>query len=353
MNVRMVSIAAWTLLLGLLTAGGLLGSYLVTQADSKARAEAHPPPLDFEVEWERLGGVLDTAIAQPHADVWTGQYQAGFAFEGTTFRLVPASGFALELRSCMGPLVRSFGTSQQSAHRIDLHALAEQHEFSDVTPDSLYTVEWGERHYLIAPGQLASFARAINFGVEPRCSADGEFLLKQGDEARAAEGAPLLPDSARGYIRTTPLHVHSTRVELVENTAERGPVVPLPERVLRYRITLSSGRRDGISEGLELQDIADVVYRDHWQAMRVIEVSETESVALYTDSIAESFRSSAPEDLERNPVVLIDHPNRGEMIGPLVGAVYTTGSSMLDMTAQRCPIEPALKPAQSGLRNCE
>jgi len=54
-------------------------------------------------------------------------------------------------------------------------------------------VPWSQRHYLIPADDVLGFANQINAEREPRETPHGSFLLRRGDEKKAAPGQPTLP----------------------------------------------------------------------------------------------------------------------------------------------------------------
>lgn len=56
-----------------------------------------------------------------------------------------------------------------------------------------YSVEWGERRYLIPPRQIKAFCDQVEKGLEPRSEIFGRWwLLRLGDEHLKVDGVPEL-----------------------------------------------------------------------------------------------------------------------------------------------------------------
>lgn len=73
---------------------------------------------------------------------------------------------------------RSFGTLTKNGCRLVLAA-----EFpTDMVQPELQIIRWGDRHYLLPDSEIEVFQAAIQNGIEPRTTIEGEFLLKDGDE---------------------------------------------------------------------------------------------------------------------------------------------------------------------------
>lgn len=69
----------------------------------------------------------------------------------------------------------------------------------------LVHIAWGERSYLIATNQMVEFCNAINSGEEPRTHEHGGFLFREGDEYKATQGRPFIPEAYKKYLLGKPL----------------------------------------------------------------------------------------------------------------------------------------------------
>ena len=57
-----------------------------------------------------------------------------------------------------------------------------------VLPPTWRLVEWGDRRYILNRAQLLDFCIAVAKGSEPRTRRVGSFYLREGDDAKAANG---------------------------------------------------------------------------------------------------------------------------------------------------------------------
>ncbi len=86
--------------------------------------------------------------------------------------------------ACIPSRQRNFGTWTFADGCLMTHPA-----FDDGFVASKYLcVKWGQRHYLIRQGELDQFEAAIEDGIEPRTSIEGQFLLRHGDWELAVSG---------------------------------------------------------------------------------------------------------------------------------------------------------------------
>ena len=77
-------------------------------------------------------------------------------------------------------------------------------------------VRWGERLYLVGRDQGDEFCQAVNVGSEPRSRSWGrgvEFILRDSDWDRAAEGRPQVPAEWQGFLLPGPVIGRVTAVD--------------------------------------------------------------------------------------------------------------------------------------------
>ena len=95
-------------------------------------------------------------------------------------------------------------------------------------------VRWGSREYLIEPREMLSFASAINAGFEPRSTAAGDFLLREGDWELPIAGSPEIGEAWQRYILRSELQGEIT-------------FGPREDRTLGVSLGSVSGLRPGMS----------------------------------------------------------------------------------------------------------
>lgn len=71
--------------------------------------------------------------------------------------------------------------------------------------DGLWSVPWGDRHYLVSQTQWLIFCNAVNQGKEPRSGGLGEFFLRNGDERKPVGGLPTVPAPWNEYLLREPV----------------------------------------------------------------------------------------------------------------------------------------------------
>ena len=196
-----------------------------------------------------------SAQENPRPVELVGSYFAGHRYGGSRLTLKPDGHYIMESSDCTMAYVnsgrysvsdgvlsftilkdtaRSFGGGKT----VNLLNRKERKKFyGDEKPDPIDTrfllrvITWGQRVYLMEEDRMASFARAINLGIEPRENRSyepwfGSFYLREGDEARAVTGHPSLPAEQLRFILEKPITATITSISTEDNqkiaTLDRG-----------------------------------------------------------------------------------------------------------------------------------
>lgn len=218
-----------------------------TEAFRSPEAEATAKTLKVEIDQE---------LKAPGLPDWAGVYLYG---DGTGVNihlsLAPKKGYLFENYGCGGLYERNWGPVAWTGDRIRLtHTLPVDPDPRPVwrVPDELIPVRWGERHYLVAPGDgMITFCNAINAGDEPRDNIHrffGFFYLRQGDEMRLAEGVPSLPKEYQKYLLKSPIEAVITDVK---------PGARCQDQATSYSsilttVTVNAGSGHGLRTGMSL-----------------------------------------------------------------------------------------------------
>lgn len=186
----------------------------------------------------------------PHP--WAGEYYRGDGLgENISMSLAPDAGVSVIWTGCLGLYGANQGSIVERDGVLALQYEAPNRKGSGGFPDTLRSVHWGERRYLIPDDKRIDFVNDINLGREPRTRPYGRVLLARGDEVKQAPGFPDLPEHFRNLIRATPLQV-GVRV------AQRGEYKQVGEGLClsSYQLTLDHGLHDGLVEGVELRVVS-------------------------------------------------------------------------------------------------
>lgn len=196
-------------------------------------------------ELERRGARISRGANRSDAPEWAGSYYEGDGLgKNVALSLAPDEGFTFTWNGCLGLYDLNYGDVRVDQGRIHLTSVFEndQKGFGGFDP-VLTPVAWGERMYLIPPGDLIDFVNDVNAGWEPRDGVHGSFLLRRGDEERPVEGLPALPPELLGALLEEPIRAAVVSVSEEED--------PKPDD--RYRgiveIVLDRGAEDGVVEG--------------------------------------------------------------------------------------------------------
>ncbi len=197
---------------------------------------------------ERFADALQPIILQEISSLgnheWAGEYYCGDGMGyNLSLTMAPKSGYLFEARGCGGRYGRNYGpvTASKGRLRLAFRLPVERQRLSTIA-DQLIQVPWGSRRYLIPPKEMLEFCNAINAGTEPRTDIHGLHLLRYGDEAKAVQGLPIVPDEFKDYLLARPIEAEI--IEVRERTENSTLVV------------LNRGKIHGLLPGMELHVIA-------------------------------------------------------------------------------------------------
>ncbi|REK11910.1 MAG: hypothetical protein DWQ37_12875 [Planctomycetota bacterium] len=203
---------------------------------------------------------------------WAGSYYYGDGL-GVNVSLIlsPESGYVFEWHGCLGLYDRNYGDVTRDGDRVRLQFEFEndQQGFSGISPE-LLPIRWGDRHYLIPPGDVVAFCNAVNDGREPRDAGWGGFLLRVGDEAKPVKGFPRVPARYAAYLLAKPV-----RAEIVAI----GKSTPAQDAFSgrATQVTINKGTNAGLRVGMTLHvtepdtvDRVEIVKSEPEQSQAVI-----------------------------------------------------------------------------------
>ena len=193
--------------------------------------------------------LIDAEVQRLPGHPWAGEYYEGDGLGANiTISLSPMAGVAANWQGCLGLYGANAGLIEQAPNGNLAFKFSEPNPkgFGGF-PEAVTPVRWGARRYLVPPSRMLAFVNAINHGREPRTGSHGLFLLARGDETLPALGLPQIPDEYLASLRSKPLEVSVTKVEVlpdyrVEDYCEK-----------RYRLTIDHGSEDGLVVGVELE----------------------------------------------------------------------------------------------------
>ena len=221
---------------------------------SEAASEAHRKLIEQELK-------------SLHEHPWAGSYYDGDGL-GMNVRLdlAPRSGFVFTWHGCLGLYDLNYGKVEETGGRVKLVFRFPNDQKGLGIASELIPVLWGERHYLIPPDRVVDFTNAINAGFEPRNGLHGRFLLKDGDELKAARGKPKIPQEYSAYLLEHPIEAEISSVK--ESRVEDS------ERITN--IVLNVGTAQGVKQGMEFWVYApDRLYAN----ARITDVGNAQSLA--------------------------------------------------------------------------
>lgn len=226
---------------------------------------------------ERFADTLQPIILQEISSLanheWAGEYYCG---DGLGFNLsltmAPQSGYLFEASGCTGRYGRNYGPVTPSKGRLRLaFRLPVQRERLSTIADQLIQVHWGPRRYLIPPKEMLEFCNAVNAGTEPRTDIHGLHLLRWGDDAKAVQGLPTVPDEFKRYLLARPIEAE---------------IIEIRERAENSTVVLNRGKMHGLLPGMELH----IIEPNHpFESVRVTKVKGERCEATIT-----SFFDDAP-----------------------------------------------------------
>jgi hypothetical protein len=238
-----------------------------------------PPAFDSpeaEVRAEAVRDEVAAEVAGGADHAWAGTYYWGDGLgANVTVHLAPRAGFVFEWHGCLGLYGRNYGPLRDEGTHIVLEPeLANKAgEFAGID-EELLPVAWGARRYLIAAGRMNEFCNAVNEGSEPRNGVHGLFLLRNGDEAKPADGSPRRAEGAIDCLLGRPIEARIVSVG-PRRRHQRS------EEVVWYETTavLNAGREHGVWDGMRFY----VHAQGHsFESGRVTRVHERSSEAVFS-----------------------------------------------------------------------
>jgi len=179
---------------------------------------------------------------------WAGSYYRGDGLgENVSFAVAPHSGYVFEWHGCLGLYGLNYGAVAWTNGCIKLSFTFENKPgFGGIAPE-LIPVAWEFRRYLVPVDDIVGFCNAVNQGREPRSNVHGSYLLRKGDEKKAATRFPEVPERYRPYLLVEPIEAtviavgqYTTRPSITTWKFKNTPV------------TLDAGTNRGLLVGMEL-----------------------------------------------------------------------------------------------------
>jgi hypothetical protein len=218
---------------------------------------------------ERLEKIRAELVGSGSEAAWSGEYYEG---DGTGVNIVlslaPQSGFVFEWEGCLGVYDRNFGTVAAGSDRIELafHYFNLREQFRGLSPVFI-PVQWGERRYLVPPEKIDQFCTDANSGDEPRDSSVGFYLLRLGDEKKAARGLPDVPGDFGRLLLRAPLEPKI--IEVLDSWKH-------DTHLFLTRVRLDMGSDRGVVPGMRMSRIES----EQYQRLVIENVSEQSCTAI-------------------------------------------------------------------------
>lgn len=173
---------------------------------------------------------------------------AGHAWAGTYYRgdglgrnehlsLAPNAGYQYANHGCLGLYGEEHGTVELADGKLVLHP-------GNLFPENglgreFRIVDWGERRYLVEPGEMLSFVNKVNqlrFSEDEILGplADRRFYLRTSDREKPRVGLPILPPEFARLLLAKRIEGHVTAVD-------------------GEQLEVDLGSADGAFEGMELE----------------------------------------------------------------------------------------------------
>ena len=242
-------------------------------------------------------GLSPSIVAQENKEL-VGSYLFRFQWGGTELKLQPNGIFISTSSDCTQVFTSSgsysvtnnvltFTTKKLSVRSFsdnkehDLTKRKNRKKYLDTDepfkPETwdLQIVRWGQRIYLMDQNALGKFIDAINLGFEPR-EVDGyrvyygDFLLRVGDENKAIDGRPSLPQ------------------EFFENLLS----APIIATILKFETgnvaTIDRGSEHGLRKGMFLVTLREEsgAYVSDFQPHMIISVEPTSARVQLMETVA-------------------------------------------------------------------
>ena len=195
---------------------------------------------------ERIQAVATTLTNHP----WAGAYYCGDGLGvNVSLLLAPGAGYVFEWHGCLGLYDRNYGavTETNSRIRMSFTFKNERKGFQGIAEEFI-PVAWGERRYLIPSDDIVGFCNKVNEGTEPRDALHGFYLLRDGDEKKAASGFPIIPEEYRPYLLAKPI---TADIISIDSVTARPSVCEWKFR--DTTMTLDAGEDKGLRKGMGLQ----------------------------------------------------------------------------------------------------
>ena len=213
---------------------------------------------------------ISAEIAQLQDHPWAGQYYFGDGLgTNVTLTLAPENGFTITWFGCLGLYDQNHGTVAMNGNRIKFSfAFDVESGYTGNYASEYMPIRWGERLYLIPPGEIVQFCNAINSGNEPRRGPHGRFFLRRDDWKKEAPGKPELPKELMPYLLDKPVDV---AIVSIKNTRE-GRIGKIAT------VVIDKGKEAGLLPGMELRVVRpESVY----QEVKLTHVGEKQSEGEY------------------------------------------------------------------------
>lgn len=209
---------------------------------------------------------------------WAGQYYCGDGLGvNVSLLLAPGAGYVFEWHGCLGLYDRNYGSVTETNSRIRLSFTFknERKGFQGIAEEFI-PVAWGERRYLIPSDDVVGFCNNVNEGTEPRDAPHGFYLLRRGDEKKAASGFPIVPEQYRPYLLAKPI---TAEIISINSVTTRPSVCDW--KFKDTTVTLDAGTDKGLREGMEMQVVkpGNLV-----ESVRITKVQDSTSQAVMTQA---------------------------------------------------------------------
>lgn len=199
---------------------------------------------------ERRRAAIRKELAGLGPHPWAGEYYEGDGLGANiALSLAPHAGMAATWNGCMGLYGANRGRVEARDGTLRFVYDTPNAPGFGGFPDTVHSVRWGARRYLIPDAKLIAFVNAVHRGFEPRRDRHGMFLLADGDEKKPASGLPTLPPRFLALLRRQPLEAQVRSVDHVESKRDSMPSLGCNHV---YRLTLDRGANDRLAPGMEL-----------------------------------------------------------------------------------------------------
>lgn len=242
---------------------------------------------DWKAYYESIKKEIET-----HEDhLWAGGYYQGDGLGvNASLYLAPESGFAFIWTGCLGVYDRNHGTVEETDRGtlvLSPRYKNDEQGFRGFPPEVI-PVRWGERRYLIAPGQLAEFGGG---SFEPRREAHGFFYLRDGDEHLPSDGAPEIPLAYQMHLLAKPVTAKITRVDDATKKVEGKPQT---KRVMRISVGIDAGSKQKLTPGMSFE-LVNPKLCGACSTMRTVRVRENSSEIILEERLTKGQTGTMPQ----------------------------------------------------------